>query len=134
MPQTLLEGTWEEVSRQGARLAGKRVRVTVLDDVDELARRPSREAAHLSGNEAELLRQINQGLPAETWQRYHALMARLRAETLTPDEHAELLRLTDTVEMDNANRIRHLIALAKLRGTSLEDVMQALGIRPQTHA
>ncbi len=33
MTQQILEGTWEEVSRHGEELAGRRVRVTVLDDV-----------------------------------------------------------------------------------------------------
>ena len=31
-PTRVLEGTWEEVSSQGPSLAGKRVRVTVLED------------------------------------------------------------------------------------------------------
>jgi len=32
MEQQILEGTWEEVSRHGPQLAGKRVRLTVLPD------------------------------------------------------------------------------------------------------
>jgi hypothetical protein len=31
MPSLVLEGTWEEVASRGEELAGKRVRVTVLD-------------------------------------------------------------------------------------------------------
>jgi hypothetical protein len=31
-PSRVLEGTWEEVSREASSLTGKRVRVTVLED------------------------------------------------------------------------------------------------------
>src|SRR5712691_9497072 len=51
-----------------------------------------------SRDESELLQQINQGLPSATWQRYHELKRKRDARTLTPDEHAELLALTDEVE------------------------------------
>ena len=34
MGQTILEGTWEDIARRGAELAGRRVRVTVLDDIE----------------------------------------------------------------------------------------------------
>lgn len=33
MELKVIEGTWEEVARRGAEFAGRRVRVTVLDDV-----------------------------------------------------------------------------------------------------
>ncbi len=33
MAQQILEGTWEEVSQRSEELSGRRVRVTVLDDV-----------------------------------------------------------------------------------------------------
>ena len=32
MGPMILEGTWEEIARHGAELAGRRVRVTVLDE------------------------------------------------------------------------------------------------------
>jgi hypothetical protein len=37
MGQKVIEGTWEEVSRRGRELAGRRVRVTVLDESAEAA-------------------------------------------------------------------------------------------------
>src|SRR5206468_10303791 len=60
---------------------------------------------HLPQEETELLQQINQGLPAETWARYQALKQTRDARTLTSDEHAELLTLTDEVELWNARRL-----------------------------
>jgi predicted ATPase len=76
-----------------------------------------------------LLQQINQGLPQETWQRYHELIDKRRAESLTPDEHATLIALSDQIEELNARRVGYLVELARLRQTPLEALMQQLGIQ-----
>ena len=78
--------------------------------------------------ETELLQKINLGLSQEAWQRYHQLVAKRRAGTLTTDEQHVLITLSDQIEKANAERIEHLVELARLRQTSLEAVMKALGI------
>lgn len=83
----------------------------------------------LNATEAGLLQQINAGLPQETWQRYHELLDKRRAERLTPEEHAALITLSDRIEECNARRLESLVALARLRHTSIEALMQQLGIR-----
>ena len=82
----------------------------------------------LHETEARLLHQINMGLSQEAWQRYHALLAKRRDERLTPEEHAALIALSDQLEEFNVRRIESLIALAQLRHTSLEALMQQLGL------
>ncbi len=67
-------------------------------------------------------------LTPEMWENYHALIAKRRAETLTSQEQATLIEISDQIEQANARRIQYLIELASLRGTSLETVMQELGI------
>ncbi len=42
-------------------------------------------------SESGLLEEINQGFPAEHWQRHEELAAKHRAETLTAEEHTEML-------------------------------------------
>lgn len=74
--------------------------------------------------------QIDWGLPEDTQSRYNELRAKLQAETITPDEHQELLSLVDTVEQADADRLQSLIELAQLRQLSLTDLMSQLGIRP----
>lgn len=83
-------------------------------------------------SEVELLQQINQGLPPDIQQRYDKLRAKLRAETLTAEEHRELIDLVDVVEQADADRLKHLIALSQLRQVSLDDLLQQLGIRQPT--
>ena len=84
----------------------------------------------LSARESELLGQINLGLSAETWGRYHDLREKLAAETLRPEEHAELMRIANEMELANARRLEPLAELAQLRGVPLPSLMKALGIRP----
>jgi len=96
---------------------------------EHLSRAQNRNIPHLPEAEALLLKQINEGLPQETWRRYHELMARRRAEALTPDEQAELVGLSDRVEQLNARRIECLAELARRRQMSLPDLMEQLGIK-----
>ena len=78
--------------------------------------------------ETELLRQIKQGLPEHVRGRYEELIRRRQDQTLTPEEHAELLRLTDEAEMLEASRAQALVQLAQLRQKPVAAVMSDLGI------
>ena len=84
--------------------------------------------------EATLLQQINLGLAPERWQHYHELTEKRRAEQLTPTEQEALIKLSDEIEMDNVQRIRALIKLSQLRQTTLDDLMDELGIKPPPYA
>ncbi|MEG4111570.1 MULTISPECIES: hypothetical protein [unclassified Microcoleus] len=77
--------------------------------------------------EADLLQQINIGFSAQTWEEYHALIAKRHAETLTPEEHKQLIQMSDRLEQLNVARIQALIQLATFRNQPLTDLMQTLG-------
>lgn len=87
----------------------------------------------LSLEEAHLLSHINLGLSSTEWERYHTLVARRQAETLTPDEQTELIALSDRLEEANAQRIGYLAELARVRHTTLDAVMSELGLTPESH-
>lgn len=59
---------------------------------------------------------------------YHHLIARRRDETLTEHEQQELIAISDQIEAANVRRIEHLAALARLRGTTVRELMEELGI------
>lgn len=105
---------------------------SVTADVIVLGRRdwklPDGRVPSLSPDETELLQAINRGVPGEVRERFEALVERREEGTLTPDEHAELLRLTDEIEAEDARRAERLARLARLRGVSLAAVMDDLGI------
>lgn len=83
-----------------------------------------------SQTDSELLEAISRGLPAEGWERYHDLIAKRRAETLTPAEYAELIATTESIEEANVQRVACLAELADRRRISIDQLMDDLGIRP----
>lgn len=111
-----------------------------IDRIDESQLRPfvaqilhrasRRLAPHLDRRESELLEAINRGLPAESERRYRELIAQRQAETLTEAALEELKGLGDQAEKLQAERMRHLVDLAQLRGVPLADLMDELGIEP----
>jgi hypothetical protein len=91
--------------------------------------RAQRVAPSLPRTEAELLRRINHGLPKETRERYRQLVAQRRDGTLTAEEQADLLDLTDEVERSDAQRVEALAELARLRQKPVRALMEELGIQ-----
>lgn len=94
-----------------------------------VAVRAKRQAPILSKTESTLLSQINQGLPADVQARYDYLIARREEEALSPDEYAELLRLTQQMEALQARRVGYLAELAQIRNISLTQLIDDLGVR-----
>ncbi len=87
----------------------------------------------LTQAEADLLLKINQCLERFDWERYDRLIEKRQAETLTPDEHATLIALSDQLEAANADRTQHLAELARVRRISLPALMAELGLEPMRH-
>lgn len=85
----------------------------------------------LPAREAELLGQLDLGFPAQFWDRYDYLAARLEADRMTADERDEFVAMSDRVEVANAGRIGAVVELARLRGTKVDALMDQLGIRPR---
>lgn len=91
------------------------------------------EAPGLPEREAELLMQINQGLPAITQERLNELIEKRRAETISAKELRELKKLTDQVEKFDAGRLKLLLELAHLRHIPLRKLIKQLGLKPVPH-
>lgn len=87
----------------------------------------------LTQAESELLLKIKQGLPPAMQQKLDELIAKRQTQTLTSEEHQELMRLTEHIEKADAERLQHLLKLASLRNISLDELMQQLGIHPVPH-
>jgi hypothetical protein len=121
--------------RQEAARVGLEPDVYIIEAVQTylMQKRHRRHTPRLSPEESRLLSKINLGLSPNEWERYHALMARRKAETLTPDEQAELIALSDRLEEANAQRIGYLAELARVRNTTLDAVISELGLTPGSH-
>lgn len=109
--------------------------VSQLDDavLDEfvsevLALQTQRRADTFAAQEVELIEQINLGLSGKVWARYDVLQQKRRMATLTPEEHQELIAISNELEALNVKRVAALVQLATLRHTTLDALMNSLGI------
>ena len=85
----------------------------IVNALKERLRPVPRTVSFLSKVEADLLQNINLGLSPQRWEQYHTLLAKRRAETLTHEEQAILIEISDQIEQANACRIQYLIELAR---------------------
>lgn len=90
--------------------------------------RARQRASALTSEESELFDRINDALPEDDRARLERLRGRRRDEALSEEEHRELVRLEDWLEVIHARRMEALARLASLRGSTLEAVMEQLGI------
>jgi hypothetical protein len=90
--------------------------------------RARRNASVLSSDESALFAIINRALSESERERLAALGERRANETLTSDEHEELLTLQHKLEALHAARMKALASLAEFRGITLTAVMDQLGI------
>jgi hypothetical protein len=119
------EVTRESLLKAVEQLSPPELRQFVAEVLTLQARRaPDR----LSASESELLTRINEGLPDGLRDRYTELIARRQEDTLSAEEHDELLRLTHQVERLEADRLTALAELARSRGISLSALMDKMGI------
>ena len=107
---------------------------SVLQQLLREASVPATEAARLSKAETALFLKINRAFPAPQLQQYKALKGKQDAETLTADEHAELLQLVEAHQQLWAERLEAVLKLARLRHVTPAALFQQLGIDPSKYA
>jgi hypothetical protein len=75
-----------------------------------------------------LLEKIRKQLPLEVQERFKLLKSKRLDETLSKLEHQEYLDLIEVVEMDNAEKVKHVGALALLRNRPILELGKELGV------
>lgn len=76
-----------------------------------------------------LLSKINQAvLPKGQTERYVSLHLKLEAETISESEYQEFMDLVAQEELLRNERVKYMIELSQLRGVSLPQVMNSLGL------
>jgi hypothetical protein len=79
--------------------------------------------------ERALLSKINQAiLPKGKTERYVNLHLKLEAETISESEYQEFMSLVAREEELRNERVKYMIELSQLRGVSLPQVMNSLGL------
>src|SRR5260370_29937360 len=97
---------------------------------DVIALKAQRKAPRLTNAETDLLRQINQGLPPDLQKKWGQLVRKRDDRKLSPKEYRELIRLSDKIEELQANRVKSMVQLARIRKKSLDELIRQLGIQP----
>lgn len=98
---------------------------------DVVALRAQRNGTRASAKERDLLQIINGGFSPEEQERWDELVVKLEDRTLTRAERKELIRMTEEVEQFAVERLEALIQLAKLRKTTVDNLMDEMGLRPR---
>lgn len=91
--------------------------------------RASRRAPRLSKAETDLFLKINYSVPTEVRRRYDELNEKLHDEAISAEEHQEFLELVEQIKLSDAERLHSLIELARIRRTTVDALMDQLGIR-----
>jgi len=114
-----------DLLRAAAQLPRTELKEFVRAVIDLNARQTS---AVLTEKEAELLQNINRGVPAAMQARLLALIDKRQMETITPSELTELQGITAQIEALNVERLGYLTTLAQLRQVPLSQLRQELGL------
>jgi hypothetical protein len=100
-----------------------------IHEVNALIRR--KKTQDKGYREGVLLEKINQTvLNKKQIDRYHILVEKLEADTLSEAEHTEFMLIADHEEKLRNRRVKYMIELAQLRNISLPQLMVTLGLKP----
>lgn len=102
----------------------------VVDSVRSRLENRNGSTSSLDPEQSRLLEEINQGLSDTEWVRYYELVDRRRSGRLSEDEFTELETTSNRIEDLNARRMECLAELARLRNTTLPELLDQLGIVP----
>ena len=99
-----------------------------------LALNARRKSKGLPLEESQLLKKINAEFPAKKMERFLLLDEKRRQETLTPDEHQELLNLVRQLERYDARKLQWVGQLALLRKVPFDALLKQLGLYQMQYA
>ena len=91
----------------------------------------ARSDRYLTPQEIEWLRLAREELSDTLWKRYRKLGRKRKAETIAPDEYAELLELGSQIEVQHVKRLEAVWQLSQLWGCDFEETMRLLGVGPR---
>lgn len=121
LPEALEHQLREEAARNG---------VSLKHHILERLGDKSEQDDFAALTEAELLQKINLGIEEQEWARFHVLVGLRKSGHINEAAQQELTALTNKIESANADRAPYLAALARLRNTTLPQLMEDLGLTP----
>ncbi len=89
---------------------------------------PSEKKLHKNKEEVLLQKINNTGFSEGFWVEYRELIKKRQLKTIEDAELVQLINMSDRLEKANLQRMKYLIELAQIRGISVRDLMQQLGV------
>ena len=123
----------ESQLREQAQEKGKALNQYIAGIIREKMNPLKPKTTSLSAEETRLFQIINKGFSQEFWIKLHSLNQKRQEESLSEEELSQLIEMTDSLEADNVERMKALIALAHLRQTDLDTLMTQLGLNNGKH-
>jgi hypothetical protein len=122
-------------------MAVHNVEISTENLLSAIVRMPAKEferffknAKQIKDREARLIARLDEfSLSPEKEKLYRKLLKKFRAETIAPEENQKLIDLTDELESLGFERLKCLAEIAKIRRSTLEEVVKDLNIRPQNY-
>jgi hypothetical protein len=90
--------------------------------------RAERFAPQPEALQLQLLNQINQTLPPLQRAKFEQLVEKRDSNNISELELEELISMIDEIEARDVERLKALIELSQIRGITLDELMQTLGI------
>lgn len=131
MAEQVILNLSEDLSRRARESAASTQRAleeVLLEWLNDRSQLETDRSSDRQRSEVVWLKQVNIGFSEQWWMRYRKLIADRQAETIGPAELAELVAMSEALEVANVDRVEALGELAKLRGCSIEAVMKSLEI------
>ena len=119
--------------REQAHQKGKALNQYITSLIQDKIGTPKPTTSTLTADETRLFNIINKGFADEFWTKLHSLDRKRLQLTLTETDRAELLTMTEQMEVANLERMKALIELAEIRQTDLDTLMTQLGLTNGKH-
>jgi len=99
---------------------------------EQIQRLHARKAVDEQQREADrLLKKLSTPLPRRVQMRWNYLIARRDSNTITAEEYAELLHLTEVVEKHDLMRLKWMAKLSEVSRIPLSQIPQHYGLQPR---
>lgn len=118
----------ESQLREQAKRRGKALNQYITGLIQEKVNQPEPNPASLSVDETRLFQIINKGFSDEFWSKFRSLDKKRQQIKLTETERAELIAMSEEMEIVHLDRLKALIELAAIRQTDIDTLMSQLGL------
>ncbi len=123
--------SFDEILRNVSSLDTKEI-VQFMHEISRIV--AQRKGNTLSQRESELLETINKSIPSKLQFQYDTLALKLNNETISDEEHKQLLQVIAKLEQKKAKKLEYMMELARLRNITLKELSHQLQMQNAFYA